>query len=224
MLVTPYRRVGVFIDVQNMYYSARNLFNKKVNFGAIVEAAVGDAQLIRALAYTISTKGGEESAFFDALRKKGIEVKSKELLEYTSGLKKGDWDVGITVDIIRSLDMLDVVVLVSGDGDYVPLTDYCRSRGRIVHVMSFRESTSTSLVNSTDMYTNMSADQKTFLIFDRKAPRLPGRRKTGEVTEITSTIDESLEEPQSGMSARFEQPAIEESGDQEENRSRRLSF
>ncbi|MFH1767295.1 MAG: NYN domain-containing protein, partial [Patescibacteria group bacterium] len=82
MLSTQTRRVGVFIDVQNMYYSARNLFDRKVNFSSIVKDTVGDAQLIRAIAYTISTKGGEETAFFDALRGAGIEVKSKELLEY----------------------------------------------------------------------------------------------------------------------------------------------
>lgn len=169
MLATNARRVGVFIDVQNMYYSARNLFQKKVNFSNIVKETVGDAQLIRAMAYTISTKSGEEEAFFEALEKSGIEVISKELLEYDSGQKKGDWDVGITTDIIRSLDMLDVVVLVSGDGDFTPLADYVRSRGRIFHVASFRESTSTMLVESCDFYTNLSADKRKFLIANRRS-------------------------------------------------------
>lgn len=168
MLNTPARRVGVFIDVQNMYYSARNLFQRKVNFANIVKDTVGEAHLIRAMAYTISTKGGEEEAFFDALEKNGIEVVSKELLEYDSGVKKGDWDVGITIDIVRSLDMLDVVVLVSGDGDYTPLGDYVKSKGRIFHVASFRESTSSMLVDAADVYTNLSADKKKFLIADRK--------------------------------------------------------
>ncbi len=164
MLSTKIRRVGVFIDVQNMYYSARNLFDRKVNFAKIVESVVGEAELIRAIAYTISTKQGDESAFFEALRGAGIEVKSKELLEYESGLKKGDWDVGITVDVIRMLDMLDVIVLVSGDGDFLPLADFVRNRGRIFHVASFRESTSTALVEACDIYTNLSEDKNKYLI------------------------------------------------------------
>ena len=169
MLNTNARRVGVFIDVQNMYYSARNLFQKKVNFPAIVEHVVGDQQLIRTMAYTISTEGGDEEAFFEALEKNGIEVISKDLLEYESGAKKGDWDVGITIDIIRSLPMLDVIVLVSGDGDFVPLADHVRAQGRIFHVASFRESTSSTLVDAADIYTNLSADKK-FLIGTRKRP------------------------------------------------------
>jgi uncharacterized LabA/DUF88 family protein len=171
MLDTRTRRVGVFIDVQNMYYSARNLHNRKVNFPNIVKYTVGDGQLVRALAYTISTKGGDETAFFEALESSGIEVISKDLLEYDGGNKKGDWDVGVTIDIVKMLDMLDVVVLVSGDGDFEPLADYVRSRGRIFHVASFRESTSTKLVEAADFYTNLSSDKRKFLIGNRRAKK-----------------------------------------------------
>lgn len=222
MLVTPHRRVGVFIDVQNMYYSARNIFNRKVNFSNIVEKSVGEADLIRAIAYTISTKTGDESAFFEALRKKGIEVASKELLEYNSGVKKGDWDVGITIDIVRMLDMLDVVVLVSGDGDYVPLANYVKSRGRIMHVASFRESTSTSLVNAVDIYTNLSDDQKTYLIPERKVASVRGTGR-GKNSPIAAMDDNVTDEPEN-TNSRFEEAVAEDLGDQEENRSRRLSF
>lgn len=166
MLYTNSRRVGVFIDVQNMYYSARNLFSQKVNFTNIVRETVGEADLIRSIAYTISTEGGQEQGFFKALESAGLEVKSKDLLNYGHGNKKGDWDVGITVDIIRMLDMLDVVVLVSGDGDFIPLVEYVKSRGRIVHVASFRESTSGSLAETADVYTNLSDSPETFLILD----------------------------------------------------------
>lgn len=162
------RRVGVFIDVQNMYYSARNIYGSKVNFGKIVEKTSAGQKLIRAIAYTISTKTGDETPFFEALHNMGIEVNTKELLEYDSGHKKGDWDVGITVDVIRMLDTLDVVVMVSGDGDYVPLGEYVKNRGRIFHVASFRESTSTKLVEAADVYTNLSDDLGSFLIRDPK--------------------------------------------------------
>lgn len=240
MLVTPHRRIGVFIDVQNMYYSARNLFNRKVNFAAIVEHAVGDADLVRAIAYTISTKTGDESPFFEALRKNGIEVASKELLEYNSGVKKGDWDVGITIDIVRMLDMLDVVVLVSGDGDYTPLVDYVRSRGRIMHVMSFRESTSTMLVNAADTYTNLSDDQSLFLIGERERPvpsnrptsrpprgKAPRRRNAPDDTEERIHTEEDTMNDDASSGGMFLPPTddkAEDMGTLEENRSRRLSF
>jgi hypothetical protein len=118
------------------------------------------------------------------------------------------------------LDMLDVVVLVSGDGDYVPLANYVKSRGRIMHVASFRESTSSALVAVADMYTNLSDDQKIFLILDRKAPL--GRLGRGKTAPADPTDEILTEEPM--IDARFEETPAQDIGDQEENRSRRLSF
>lgn len=184
-----HRRVGVFIDVQNMYYSARNIYGSKVNFGNIVKAGINNQQLVRAIAYTISTKTGDELPFFEALHKMGIEVSTKELLEYEGGQKKGDWDVGITVDIIRMIDMLDVVVMVSGDGDYVPLGEYIKNRGRLFHVVSFRESTSSKLVECADIYTNLSDDLGAFLIRD---PHY--RPQTHRVASVTDTFKDVIAE------------------------------
>jgi uncharacterized LabA/DUF88 family protein len=189
ILDTSTRRVGVFIDVQNMYYSARNIYGSKVNFGAIVKAVVGNQKLIRAIAYTISTKTGDEKPFFDALEAMGIEVAQKELLEYDSGHKKGDWDVGITIDDVRMLDMLDTVVMVSGDGDYCALADYVKNRGRIFHVASFRESTSSKLVECADIYTNLSQDKKAFLIGSQD--RRPVTHKTSSQMD---TFDDVIAE------------------------------
>ena len=179
----------MFIDVQNMYYSARNIYGSKVNYGNIVKAAAGNQKLIRAVAYTISTKTGDELPFFEALHKSGIEVNTKELLEYESGQKKGDWDVGITVDIIRMLDTFDVVVIVSGDGDYVPLGEYIKNRGRIFHVVSFRESTSSKLVEAADIYTNLSDNLGEFLIKDAKYR--PAQQRVGSTTD---TFDDVIAE------------------------------
>lgn len=158
------QRVGVFIDTQNMYYSARHLFQRKVNFKSIVEDAVAGRKLIRALAYVVSTKGAEEQPFFDALQKAGIETREKELMEYASGHKKADWDVGIAIDVVQMLDVLDVVVIVSGDGDFIPLVEYIQHRGRIAEVMAFGETTSSSLTNFVDDYTDLSQNKKRFLI------------------------------------------------------------
>jgi len=170
MLNFDNQRVAVFIDTQNMYYSARNLFGKKLNFGNMVSEAIGDRQLIRATAYVVSTEGKEESPFFEALQKAGIQLKDKPLVEYLSGIKKADWDVGITVDVMSTVDAVDVIILVSGDGDFVPLAQYVRSHGRRFEVVSFRETTSSSLLEWVDKYTNLSDDKRKYLIGKTRQP------------------------------------------------------
>src|SRR3989338_6703281 len=145
----PDQRVGVFIDVQNLYYSAKNLYGKKVNFGNIVTEAVGDRKLIRAIAYVVITESKEEQPFFEALYNLGIETLEKELQVFTSGMKKADWDVGLTVDAIRLALSLDAVVIVSGDGDYLPLVEYLqKSSGKQVEVLAFGETSSSRLVDA----------------------------------------------------------------------------
>src|SRR3990167_6562638 len=118
------QRVGVFVDVQNMYYSARNIYNSRVNFSALLKEAVGKRKLIRAIAYVIRAQMPEEQTFFDALSKAGYEVKAKDLQVFFGGIKKGDWDVGVTMDMIRQMSKVDSIVLASGDGDYSPVLDY----------------------------------------------------------------------------------------------------
>ncbi len=157
------QRVGVFIDAANMYHSAKNLHEARLNFKAVVEAAVAGRQLIRAIAYVIKTKTGEEKPFFEALEAGGIEIKEKELQEFYGGAKKADWDVGIAVDAIRIGSVLDVVVIASGDGDFIPLAEYLKNQGRQVEVMGFRETTSSKLIEMADDFTDLSADRKKFL-------------------------------------------------------------
>src|SRR3989338_7281811 len=113
------QRVGVFIDTQNLYHSARNLYGARVNFGAILKEAVAGRQLIRAIAYVITTESGEEKNFLDALQKAGIETRAKPLQVFYGGAKKADWDVGIAVDAIKMAPKLDTVVIASGDGDFI---------------------------------------------------------------------------------------------------------
>lgn len=177
------QRVGVFIDTQNMYYSARNIFNAHVNFKSIVDAAVDGRHLIRAIAYVVGTKTGEEKPFFEALKKSGIETRQKELQEYFGGAKKADWDVGIAVDAIRISDLLDVVVIVSGDGDFIPLVEYLKHKGRQVEVVAFRETTSTKLVEAADSFLNLSDGTATFLI---GGGRNQGTQKTEGTKRTTS--------------------------------------
>ena len=164
----PEQRVGVFIDVQNMYYSAKNLFGTKVNFGAIVAEATAARKLIRAFAYVISTESKEGQPFFDALYNLGIEIREKPLQIFYGGEKKGDWDVGLTVDAIRLSSMVDTIIIVSGDGDYVPLVEYLKNQGKKVEVVAFGETASTKLVEAADDFMDLSKDKDLFLIRDRR--------------------------------------------------------
>ncbi len=163
------QRVGVFIDTQNLYHSARNLFGKKVNFGAILEDAVAGRQLIRARAYVIASESGEEEAFFDALTTKGIETRVKDLQIFSGGAKKGDWDVGLAVDAITMAPKLDAVVLVTGDGDFVPLVEYLQIHSGIqVEVVSFGKTTSSSLQDTADDFIDLSENKNRYLIGGNK--------------------------------------------------------
>jgi uncharacterized LabA/DUF88 family protein len=165
MSIYKEQRVGVLVDIQNMYYSGRVLYKKKVNFGALLKEAVEDRKLIRAIAYGIATVEGQEEKFFEALEKQGFEVKTKDLQIFPGGAKKGDWDVGIAVDAIKLSQSLDVLVLIAGDGDYIPVVEYIQNTtGCRVEVFAFLESASKKLVEAVDKFTNISDNKKKFLI------------------------------------------------------------
>ncbi|HAR54916.1 TPA: hypothetical protein DCR79_01355 [Patescibacteria group bacterium] len=163
------QRVGVFVDVSNLYYSARVMYSKKVNFKNILKEVVGDRKLVRAIAYVIKAENPEEQKFFDALEGMGYEVKSKELQIFYGGHKKGDWDVGIAMDTIRLAPKLDVVVLISGDGDYVPLVEYLKSIGQQTEVVAFGRSASGKLREAADSFVDLDKNIRKFLIPDRKS-------------------------------------------------------
>lgn len=164
----PEQRVGVFIDVQNMYYSAKNLFGAKVNFGNIVKETTAGRKLVRAIAYVVRTETKEEQPFFDALYNLGIETKERPLQIFFGGEKKADWDVGITVDAIRLSPSLDAIVLVSGDGDYLPLVEYLQNQGKQVEVAAFGGTASGRLKEVVDDFIDLSAEKGKFLIQDRR--------------------------------------------------------
>src|SRR3989339_700679 len=158
------QRVGVFIDTQNLYHSARNLYKGRVNFGNVLKASVAGRKLVRAVAYVITTEAGDEKNFFEALGKLGIETKTKDLQVFHTGVKKGDWDVGLTVDAIKMATRLDSVVIVSGDGDYVPLVEYLQTLGAQVEVVSFGKSTSSRLREAADDFVDLSENPRKYLI------------------------------------------------------------
>ncbi len=157
------QRVGVFIDTQNLYHSARHLYNRRVNFGAVLKEAVAGRKLVKAVAYVITTEAGDEKNFFEALTKLGIETKTKDLQVFHSGTKKGDWDVGLTVDTIKFANRLDTIVIVSGDGDFVPLVEYLKTMTQ-VEVISFGKSTSSLLRETADDFLDLSENPRKYLI------------------------------------------------------------
>jgi len=153
--------VGVLVDVSNMYHSAKNLYKRNVDFSEVLKTAVAGRKLIRAIAYAIKTKSGEEDPFLEALVKQGFEVKVKDLQIFLSGVKKADWDVGISVDAIKLANNLDVIVLVTGDGDYLPLVEYLQhTRGCLVEVVAFPKTCSSKLMEAADDFIDLSEYKK----------------------------------------------------------------
>jgi uncharacterized protein (TIGR00288 family) len=172
------QRIAVFIDAQNLYHTARKLYNSKVNFSAVLSQIVGNRLLSRALAYVIETEEGDETQFIEALHKAGIETRSKDLQIFSNGAKKGDWDVGLCIDAVSIVNRVDTVALVTGDGDFVPLIQYLRSHGVRVEVVSFGRSTSGMLREAADEFTDLDTDARKFLIRSRNTNfRKPAPKK-----------------------------------------------
>ncbi len=173
------QRVAVLIDTQNLYHSAKNLYKAKVNFKNVLEDCVAGRTLIRAMAYVITTESGEERSFFDALEKTGIETKTKNLQIFSSGAKKADWDVAIAIDAIRMAPRLDAVIIVSGDGDFVPLVEYLKvTHGLQVEMASFGKSTSSKLIEAVDDFIDLDDNQKRYLL--RSGPRKSSADEDGD--------------------------------------------
>lgn len=181
------QKVGVFVDVQNMYYSAKNLYQSKVDFGKILQAGVAGRKLIRAFAYVIKADVGAEKEFFGALEKIGFEVRTKDLQTFYGGAKKGDWDVGLCMDVVRLIPKIDVMVLVSGDGDYTDLLEYARSQGVKSEIIAFGRTMSSKLDNTADFIVDMDKDIERFLINTR-------RKKFTASKNVVSSLESVKEE------------------------------
>lgn len=149
-----HQRVGIFIDVSNLYHSAKNLYHGRVNYAELIKHLTAGRPLIRSMAYVVrSETSAGEASFFEALHKAGLELRTKDLQVYGDGLKKGDWDIGMAVDAIRMSEFLDVVILVTGDGDFMPLVDYLKwGKGRFVEVAAFQRSASSKLQEAADRF------------------------------------------------------------------------
>lgn len=159
------QRIAILIDVQNLYHSAKNLFNARVNFKEVLKSVVAGRSLIRVIAYVIRTESGDEKTFLEALAQIGIETRLKDLQIFPGGMKKADWDVGIAMDAVKLGHKVDALVLMSGDGDFVPLIEHLHEvYGIQVEVAAFGRSSSQRLKEAADDFLDLGSDPKKFLM------------------------------------------------------------
>ena len=192
----PEQRVGVFIDTQNLYHSAKNIYHARVNFGNVLKDSLAGRRLVRARAYAVTTEAGDETAFFEALGKIGIEMRLKDLQVFSGGAKKADWDVGLAVDAISAAPKLDTVILFTGDGDFVPLVQFLqRQAGCQVEVVSFGRSTSLKLKEAADDFLDLDEEPKRYLINYRgPSMRRGAGGRQGRTVEVSAPEDSIAEE------------------------------
>lgn len=183
----------MFIDAQNLYHSARNLYGAKVNFGAVLKEALAGRHLIRAIAYVITTEGEEEKGFFEALNSLGIETRTKDLQVFFGGAKKADWDVGLAIDAVRLSSKVDAIILASGDGDFVPLVEYLKFNGTQVEVITFGRSASGKLREAADDFIDMCEDQHKYLLGARNGKARKNVKKGAQPKRKNVHIKSSTE-------------------------------
>ena len=146
-------KVAIFVDVQNVYYTARKIFGKNFDYNKFWAKATGDRELITAVAYAIDKGDQKQREFQNILRAIGFEVKLKPFIQRADGSAKGDWDVGITIDIMEIADSADIIVLVSGDGDFDLLANKVRDeKGKRVEVYGVAQLTANSLINASSQF------------------------------------------------------------------------
>src|SRR3990167_1417430 len=175
----PEQRVGVFIDTQNLYHSAKNIYHARVNFGNLLKDAIAGRRLVRARAYAVTTESGEEKNFFEALSKLGVEMRTKDLQIFSGGAKKADLDVGLAVDAITASPKLDTVILLTGDGDFIPLVEYLKMHaGCQVEIASFGRSPSGKLREATEHFLDLDEDPRRYLLNYRPMRPVRGGRST----------------------------------------------
>jgi uncharacterized LabA/DUF88 family protein len=145
-------RVGVFVDVQNMFYAAKDRFGRRVDYIKLLDLIVGPRYLMVAYAYVVQIPEINQSSFLSLLEHNGYTIKSKDLRLRGDGSAKGDWDVGIAVDVVSLLGSLDVVILASGDGDFCPLAELIKHQDKRVEVVAFEHNTSMDLQQIADQF------------------------------------------------------------------------
>jgi uncharacterized LabA/DUF88 family protein len=151
--MTQTNKIAVFVDVQNIYYTTRDAYQRHFNYSAFWQEISSRGEIVQAIAYAIERGDRKQQQFQQILRNIGFEVKLKPYIQRNDGSAKGDWDVGITLDVMEHANQVDTIVLVSGDGDFDLLlqkviTDY----QVIAEVYGVSGLTANSLIQSASVY------------------------------------------------------------------------
>ncbi len=162
--IHPAQRVAVLVDTQNLYHTSQHLYSRNIDYSSLLDKAVQDRELVRAIAYAIRAAAPEEERFFDALEDIGFEARIKDIRTFADGTKKADWDVGMSLDAVSLGQHVDVIVLCTGDGDFTRLCSHLRHEGVRVEVMGFKASTADSLIDAAESFIDLSARTETFLL------------------------------------------------------------
>ncbi len=146
-------KIAIFVDVQNIYYTTRDAYGRQFNYRKLWQQISSEGEITSATAYAIQRNDDQQIKFQDALKHIGFTVKLKPYIQRSDGSAKGDWDVGITIDVLEKAKDVDTVVLLSGDGDFDLLlnkinTDYAVS----TEVYGVPTLTANSLINSASIY------------------------------------------------------------------------
>jgi uncharacterized LabA/DUF88 family protein len=158
------QRVAVLADSQNLYHTARSLYDQNIDYSELLAAGVADRELTRAIAYVIEANAPDEETFFEALLDIGFETKSKEIKTFGDGSKKADWDVGMSLDAVSLASHVDAIALCTGDGDFSRLCTHLQHEGVRVDVLCFGESTADELIAAADRFVDLSEDTDRFLL------------------------------------------------------------
>ncbi len=153
------KKIAIFVDVQNIYYTTRQAYGRQFNYRKFWERIGYEGEITRATAYAIARNDDKQIKFQDALKHIGFEVKLKPFIQRSDGSAKGDWDVGITIDVMEAAKEVDIVVLLSGDGDFDLLLEKIRKDyGVTAQVYGVPALTANSLINAADSYQRIEND------------------------------------------------------------------
>jgi len=144
--------IAIFVDSQNLYYSARMGYAAKVNYEKLLKLITGNRNLIKAYAYIVQPPEGDVKPFANSLERIGYIVKIKDVRTRADGSAKANWDMGIALDILGMLDRVDTIVLASGDGDFAPLVEFIKGKNKRVEIFSFPENTAYDLKEKADRF------------------------------------------------------------------------
>jgi len=146
-------RIALFVDVQNIYYTTRAVYGRQFDYRKLWHKLSHEGEIVQATAYAIQRNDEKQIKFQSALRHIGFEVKLKPYIQRSDGSAKGDWDVGITIDVLTSMKNIDTIVLLSGDGDFDLLLKHIKERHQVTaEVYGVRELTAKSLIDSASFF------------------------------------------------------------------------